>query len=322
MDDFSDTEEKENPIFRIMRQNDLNNNNNLNDIIGMQNPINLINNSNNLDNSTMINPYFGNMNQGQNLDDMLNEMSKVLLNLQSDMSKVMTGINQLNLLISNIQKFRANNNMNNNMMGSNNMMNNNINNMMNNFNNMNNLINNNINPMMRNTNIKTDQHSNNPASSTAHLRESGNAIKNKNPIMVNVKENEKISDIIQKYRVKSSNYYYNLKFIFNAKGSHNSLTAAEAGLTNNANIFVVRTPFTLYFRESDGGVVKNTIMVKVKVKEDEKISDIILKYREKSSNHDDNLKFIFNAKNLKNFLTVAEAGLMNNANIFVVKRGI
>ena len=189
MDDFSDTEEKENPIFRIMRQNDLNNNNNLNDIIGMQNPINLINNSNNLDNSTMINPYFGNMNQGQNLDDMLNEMSKVLLNLQSDMSKVMTGINQLNLLISNIQKYRANNNMNNNMMG-NGMMNNNINNMMNNFNNMNNLINNNINPMMRNTNIKIDQYLNNPVSFTVIFRESSIVLKNKNPIMVKVKEDD------------------------------------------------------------------------------------------------------------------------------------
>ena len=249
MDDFSNTEEKENLIFRIMRQNDLNNNNNLNDIIGMQNPINLINNSNNLDNSTMINPYFGNMNQGQNLDDMLNEMSKVLLNLQSDMSKVMTGINQLNLLISNIQKYRANNSMNNNMMGndmnnnmmnSNNMMNNNINNMMNNFNNMNNLINNNINPMMRNTNIKIDQYLNNPVSFTVYFRESGNVIKNKNPIMVNVNEEEKISDIIQKYREKSSNYDINLKFIFNAKELNLSLTVAEAGITNNANIFVVK----------------------------------------------------------------------------------
>ena len=319
MDDFSDTEEIPNPVFRIMRQNDLNNNNNLNDIIGMQNPINLINNSNNLDNSTMINPYFGNMNQGQNLDDMLNEMSKVLLNLQSDMSKVMTGINQLNLLISNIQKYRANNNMNNNMMGSNNMMNNNINNMMNNFNNMNNLINNNINPMMRNTNIKIDQYLNNPVSFTVYFRESdGNGIKN--TIMMKVKEDEKISDIIQKYREKSSNYDDNLKFIFNAKGLHNSLTAAEAGLTNNANIFVVRTHFTVYFRESDGNGIKNTIMMKVK--EDEKISDIIQKYREKSSNYDDNLKFIFNAKGLSNSLTAAEAGLTNNANIFVVKTRI
>ena len=148
------------------------------------------------------------------------------------MSKVMTGINQLNLLISNIQKYRANNNMNNNVMG---------NGMMNNFNNMNNLINNNINPMMRNTNIKIDQYLNNPVSFNVIFRESSIVLKNKNPIMVKVKEDEKISDIIQKYREKSSNYDDNLKFIFNAKNLHNSLTAAEAGLMNNANIFVVKT---------------------------------------------------------------------------------
>ena len=104
MEDFGDTTGMINPIFR-------NNQNN-----------------NNIDDSTMINPFLGNMNQGNNLDDMLNEMSKVILNLQSDMSKVMTGINQLNLLISNIQKYRKNNNMmgnnmmSNNIMGNNNMM--------------------------------------------------------------------------------------------------------------------------------------------------------------------------------------------------------
>ena len=251
--DFGDTTGMQNPFFNLLSQG--NNNNNLEDT-GLTNPIFRImkqynaNNSNNLGDSTMINPYFGNMNQGQNLDDMLNEMSKVLLNLQSDMSKVMTGINQLNLLISNIQKFRENNNMNNNMMGndmnnnimnSNNMMNNNINNMMNNFNNMNNLINNNINPMMRNTNIKIDQYLNNPVSFTVYFRESGNVIKN--TIMVNVNEDEKISDIIQKYREKSSNYDINLKFIFNSKDLNHlnhSLTVAEAGITNNANIFVVK----------------------------------------------------------------------------------
>ena len=190
--DFGDTTGMQNPFFNLLSQGNNNNNNSLEET-GMTNPVFRImkqynaNNSNNLGDSTMINPYFGNMNQGQNLDDMLNEMSKVLLNLQSDMSKVMTGINQLNLLISNIQKYRANNNMNNNMMG-NGMMNNNINNMMNNFNNMNNLINNNINPMMRNTNIKIDQYLNNPVSFTVFFRESNIVLKNKNPIMVKVKE--------------------------------------------------------------------------------------------------------------------------------------
>ena len=252
--DFGDTTGMQNPFFNLLSQG--NNNNNLEDT-GLTNPIFRMmeqynaNNSNNLGNSTMINPYFGNMNQGQNLDDMLNEMSKVLLNLQSDMSKVMTGINQLNLLISNIQKYRANNSMNNNMMGndmnnnimnSNNMMNNNINNMMNNFNNMNNLINNNINninPMMGNKNMDMNQYQNIHKIINVFFRETGND-SNKIPIMINVKENEKILDIIQKYREKSSNYDINLKFIFNAKELNLSLTVAEAGITNNANIFVVK----------------------------------------------------------------------------------
>ena len=176
--DFGDTTGMQNPFFNLLSQGNYNNNSL--EETGIANPVFRImkqynaNNSNNLGDSTMINPYFGNMNQGQNLDEMLNEMSKVLLNLQSDMSKVMTGINQLNLLISNIQKYRANNSMNNNMMGndmnnnmmnSNNMMNNNINNMMNNFNNMNNLINNNINninPMMSNINMNMNQYQNIP----------------------------------------------------------------------------------------------------------------------------------------------------------------
>ena len=251
--DFGDATRMQNPFFNLLSQG--NNNNNLEDT-GLTNPIFRImkqynaNNSNNLGDSTMINPYFGNMNQGQNLDEMLNEMSKVLLNLQSDMSKVMTGINQLNLLISNIQKYRANNSMNNNMMGndmnnnmmnSNNMMNNNINNMMNNFNNMNNLINNNINninPMMSNINMNMNQYQNIPKINV-FFRETGND-SNKITIMINVKEDEKIQDIIQKYREKSSNYDINLKFIFNAKELNLSLTVAEAGIRNNANIFVVK----------------------------------------------------------------------------------
>ena len=51
---------------------------------------------------------------------------------------------------------------------------------------------------------------------------------------------------------------------------------------------------------------------------DEKISEIILKYRSKSNDRDDTKKFIFNAKQLNQDLTAAEAGIFNNANIFVV----
>ena len=60
------------------------------------------------------------MNPQQNLNDMVDEMSSVLLTLQTDMIRVMNGINQLNLIITKIKQYNANN-INNNMI--NNMMN-------------------------------------------------------------------------------------------------------------------------------------------------------------------------------------------------------
>ena len=65
------------------------------------------------------------MDPQHNLYNMIDEMSSVLLTLQTDMIKVMNGISQLNLLISKIKQYKENN--------SNNMM---MNNMMNNMQNM------------------------------------------------------------------------------------------------------------------------------------------------------------------------------------------
>ena len=53
--------------------------------------------------------------------------------------------------------------------------------------------------------------------------------------------NEKISDLIEKYRKESNDYKKSKKFIFNANALNQSVTVAEAGLNNNANIFVVST---------------------------------------------------------------------------------
>ena len=93
-------------------------------------------------------------------------MSKILFNLKSDMNKVMIGINQLNTLVENIQKYKTNNNMMNNNM--NNLFNNNMNTMA--CGGMNNLINNNmknINQMINNMN----QYSNNLEPLTVIFRE-------------------------------------------------------------------------------------------------------------------------------------------------------
>ena len=195
-------------------------------LVNNNNQINIPNNSDkNIlgDTTGIINPIF-------NFDEMLNEMSKILFNLKSDMNKVMIGINQLNTLVENIQKYKTNNNMMNNNM--NNLFNNNMNNIFGGG--MNNLINNNmnnINQMINNMN----QHSNNLEPHTVIFREFSLNPKNREEISVKYQENEKISEIIQKFRNISSNNK-SLEFKFNAKILNPTLTAKDARLYPNAYI--------------------------------------------------------------------------------------
>ena len=58
--------------------------------------------------------------------------------------------------------------------------------------------------------------------------------------MVKYKPEDKVSKIIERYRRQSGDKDLSKKFIFNAIANP-GLTAAEAGITNNANIFVVAT---------------------------------------------------------------------------------
>ena len=233
----------QNPIFKIMCSGEKNLKNNNSNVTMMPNPMNLYNN-NNLGESTMVDSSSVNMN---NIEDMLNEISKSLMNLQTDINKVMMGINQINFLISKIQQFRANNS--NLEMGSNLIM---SNNMMNNMANM-------INPMNLNMNMNSGImpiQSMMPIPPLVNMvpiepimpkktfnvvfRESGRNINDNNRKItyMNVKGDEKVGEIIQRYRERNSDYR-NLKFIFDAKSLNPSLTADEAGLCDGANIFVV-----------------------------------------------------------------------------------
>ena len=71
--------------------------------------------------------------------------------------------------------------------------------------------------------------------------------------------------------------------------------------------------FTVHFR-----IGQNSPSIGVQCMPDEKISSIIEKYRNKSGDSTAE-KFIFNSHALSPFLTAAESGLTNNANIFVVE---
>ena len=59
--------------------------------------------------------------------------------------------------------------------------------------------------------------------------------------MVECKLGDEVSKIIERYRRKSGDKDLSKKFIFNARALHPGLTVAEAGLTDNAKIFVVET---------------------------------------------------------------------------------
>ena len=87
----------------------------------------------------------------QNLNDMLEELSSSIFILQSDIIKVMNGINKLNLIIGKIKQYQLNN-MNNNMM---------INNMMNNIPNLNMDMNNMMNMQRMNPQMPMNVMSNN-----------------------------------------------------------------------------------------------------------------------------------------------------------------
>ena len=175
------------------------------------------------------------------------------------MTKVLTGINKLNELTTKIKLARLNkkNNMNNNNMR-NNMNNNMMNNMMNNMNNnmMNNMNNNMNNNMLNNNNMMNNNMDNNIMLPMFNVM--NNMIKlNENPLLnnsnviniffkkgtlttiINCKQNEKISDVINRYIMKSSGTSINNRYIYNGKVLNHSLTIGQSGITNNTYVYVM-----------------------------------------------------------------------------------
>ena len=62
----------------------------------------------------------------------------------------------------------------------------------------------------------------------------------KPPIMIPCSPDDKINEIIEKYRKASSDNDQNKKFLFNGKPFNQTLSAAEAGLSDQSNIFVAK----------------------------------------------------------------------------------
>lgn len=83
---------------------------------------------------------------------------------------------------------------------------------------------------------------NNPEQNESHLsiifRVSGND-PNVLPITIQCIASEKVSTLIQRYKIKSGDKIENKKFIYNAKELNPALTLKESKLTNNAIVHVI-----------------------------------------------------------------------------------
>jgi hypothetical protein len=88
---------------------------------------------------------------------------------------------------------------------------------------------------------------------------------------------------------------------------------------NNNNMMNMNTKFSIIFRRSGKNVSSSEPPIMLQVDSNEKMRDIIRRYKEKSNDFDDKNKYIFNARNINLDLSASEIGLSNNANIFVVK---
>ena len=120
--------------------------------------------------------------------------------------------------------------------------------MMNNMNNMNNMnqqamqnMVNNQNNQTRDDNSTDNSSPNNVQGLNVIFRASGAQANNQPPVMVQCMPSDTIQDIIDKYRNKANDRDTTKKFIFNAKNLLPEMTVGEAGITQNANIFVVAT---------------------------------------------------------------------------------
>jgi hypothetical protein len=207
------------------------------DETGMQNPIfnlakslaNQGSNNQNMMNNSM-NTGMNQMGQGMNMNNMqmsgMGGMNNMGMNNMNNMN--MNNMNMNNMGMTGVGGMNMMNNMN--------MMNPNMG-MMNAAMNMNANMQNNMNDL-NNMNAGNPQTTN---SQFINVYFKAGANGENGSIMIQCSLNDKISDLIQKYRSKSLEDVTLKKFIFNAKALVPTLTVAEAGLTEGANIFVVNT---------------------------------------------------------------------------------
>ena len=124
--------------------------------------------------------------------------------------------------------------------------------------------------------------------------------------MMNPMNNMPMSVISQQMQ----NQYY--RQLSNNTGTQNSSSNQNV---QNEQLVTPNDNITVVFRTSNN---INDYPLKIQCTKNEKVSDLIERYRTKAIDHDTTKRFIFNAKELNKDLTIEEAGLSEGSNIFVV----
>ena len=189
------------------------------------------------------------MDHQQSIFNMIDEMNSVILTLQTEMFKVMNGINQLNLIITKIKQYRENNininMMNNNMM--NNMMNNMINNINNNMKNINMGMDNMMgmqgmnmqipmNGMMNNMNINMQNDIEDKINLIFEDYDDGETSK----INIQISNQKLVQEAINMYLLRTGKNIDGFNFIFNNQKLCPEEKICESGLSDKSIIKVIR----------------------------------------------------------------------------------
>jgi len=153
------------------------------------------------------------------------------------------------------------------------------------------------------------------------FRPSGKGL-DSHPVKILFNPNEFVSDLIERFRDFSGNKSKNIKFIFNCMPINQKLlqTCEELGLTNNANIFLVRFPIDIIFKISYKGELFCPLNVII-IPENYSVTKSIELYLKKSNiNRKDIDYFISNNQKLKENLTIDELNLEDKSEILVIPK--
>ena len=247
------------------------------------------------------------------IEMIINNNKNEILGIQmQNMNMIQEQINNLIVIISGIEQrinMISNNNLN--FVGQNNFNNFNPMNNIFNFNhyNLNEMSQYNFNSMNNNLNMNGDKLSDNNRLKFASFIFPGGC-----SVCVLFKDDDLISTIIERFRLKTDYFNKYIRFIFNEKIINPNYTAKEIGLSENSKIYISEINLKI-FKIYGIKDINFTFIIKMNPK---KVSELIDSFLSKSGlSSSEVLKYVFNSKVLNENMTIEEAGLKNNSEIIV-----